>query len=167
MRRLIGLACAALVLLPACSAAPTPIEPTAKSPTSAGPVSARPTTTLEPPTLPKEAKRNDETGAANFVAYWVRAFNFAARTGDSADMRRFAASCKVCLGYADDFDALKPSERATTEAWLLSDVKVTRTDRGFNVEATVEAADESKTYPLTFVVLTAQPFQLQHIYERP
>ncbi len=106
MRRLVGLACAALVLLPACSAAPTPIEPTAKSPTSAGPVSARPTTTLEPPTLPKEAKRNDETGAANFVAYWVSVSNFAARTGDTRLLRQISQSnCVGCHRYIDLYES--------------------------------------------------------------
>ena len=100
MRRLVGLACAAFVLLPACGGAPTPIEPTAKAPTSARPVSARPTTTLEPPTLPKEAKRNDETGAANFVAYWVRLANYASHTGDTTLLRRASASdCDACVDY--------------------------------------------------------------------
>ena len=39
--------------------------------------------------------------------------------------------------------------------------------RGFDVDATVTASQESKKYPLTFVVVTDHPFQLRHIYERP
>jgi hypothetical protein len=49
----------------------------------------------------------------------------------------------------------------------LSKVSVARTDRGFDIDATVTASQESRKYPLTFVVLSAEPFQLEHIYERP
>jgi hypothetical protein len=165
MRRLV-LALGALIVLSACDRAPTPIEPTAKSSSSAAsPADA--TSSLNPPELPAAAKRNDETGAANFVLYWVRAFNFAARTGDSEEMRRFAPRCKVCAGYADDFETMKPKDRATADAWSLSNVSVTRTDRGFDVDATVRASRESKEYPLTFVVRSSHPFQLEHIYQRP
>ena len=165
--RLIGLSCAALVMLAACSGEPTPIEPTSTPVPTKPASSAGGTSTLEPPKLPAAAKRNDETGAANFVLYWVKAFNYAARTGDSDEMRRFAAGCKVCLGYADDFEALAPTKRAAGEAWTLSDVNVVRTDRGYEVEATVTASEESKDYPLTFVVSSANPYELEHIYERP
>lgn len=166
MRRL-GPAFAAMLVLSACGGDPTPIEPVANpSATNAG-SSADPTSTRKPPTLPAAAKRNDETGAANFVLYWVRAFNYAARTGDSDEMRRFAAGCKVCIGYADDFESLAPTERAAGEAWTLSDVNVVRADRGYEVEATVTASEESEAYPLTFVVSSAQPYELEHIYERP
>ena len=165
--RLVGLTCAALVMLAACSGEPTPIEPTSKPSATKVDSSADPTSTLKPPTLPAAAKRNDETGAANFVLYWVKAFNYAARTGDSDEMRRFAAGCKVCLGYADDFESLVPTKRAAAEAWTLSDVNVVRADRGYEVQATVTASQESKDYPLTFVVSSAQPYELEHIYERP
>jgi len=166
MRRL-ALACAALIVLSACGRTPTPIEPTTKASAPAASSTADSRSNVKPPTLPAAAKRNDETGAANFVLYWTQTFNFAARTGDTAEMRRFAANCKVCAGYADDFDALKPSQRATSDAWSLSDVTVSRTDRGYDVEAVVKVSRESRKYPLTFVVMSADPFQLRHIYERP
>lgn len=165
MGRLVGLACAALVVLSACDRAPTPIEPTSKAESTTPSVGG--TSKLKPPTLPAAAKRDDETGAANFVDYWVKAFNFAARTGDADEMRRFASECKVCVGYADDFEELKPSNRATTDAWSLSKISVARTDRGFDVNATVTASQESRAYPLTFVVISAAPFELEHIHERP
>ncbi len=162
--RALALVFSAVLVLPACGREPTPIEPTA---TAAAPSSPTGTSKPKPPTLPAAAKRNDETGAANFVLYWVEAFNYAARTGDSVEMRRFAADCKVCTGYADDFDALKPSQRADEPAWAISNVSVLSTGNGYEVHTTVAAASESKKYPLTFVLASRSPFQLEHIYERP
>jgi hypothetical protein len=100
VRRLLGLMCVALISLPACGRAPTPIEPTTKASTSSSGLSAEATSTLTPPALPAAAKRNDETGAANFVAYWVRLANYASQTGDTSLLRRASASnCGACSDY--------------------------------------------------------------------
>jgi hypothetical protein len=160
------LACAALILLAGCQSKPEPIEPTASAPTTR-PASASPHPEANPPTLPAIAKRNDETGAANFVAYWVKAFNYAARTGDAAEMERFGSRCKACMRYADDFESLSPKQRIRDDAWTLSSVSVQKTDGGYDVEATVKAVEESTRYPLTFVLERDRPFQLVHIFERP
>jgi hypothetical protein len=99
MRRL-GLAGAALFVLAACGGAPTPIEPTAKASGSNAAPSADATSTLKPPTLPAAAKRNDATGAANFVAYWVKVSNYAARTGETGLLRQISdPDCVGCLRY--------------------------------------------------------------------
>ncbi|HJR90194.1 MAG TPA: DUF6318 family protein, partial [Aeromicrobium sp.] len=97
MRRL-ALACAALIVLSGCGRAPTPIEPSA---TASDPGrSPEPTSSLKPPTLPAAAKRNDETGAANFVAYWVKLANYASQTGDTEQLRRISSpSCAACDDY--------------------------------------------------------------------
>ena len=101
MRRL-GLVCAALIALSACGGAPTPIEPKPKASESNAAPSAEATSTLDPPTLPAAAKRNDETGAANFVAYWVKVSNYAARTGELELLESISApDCEGCNRYIE------------------------------------------------------------------
>jgi hypothetical protein len=61
--------------------------------------------TLKPPTLPAAAKRNDETGAANFVAYWVKVSNYAAVTGELELLRSISAPhCEGCNRYIDLYE---------------------------------------------------------------
>ena len=103
--RLIGLTCAALVMLAACSGEPTPIEPTSTPVPTKPASSAGGTSTLEPPKLPAAAKRNDETGAANFVLYWVKASDYAALTGDTELLREVSeANCEGCRRYIDLYE---------------------------------------------------------------
>jgi hypothetical protein len=163
MRRLVLVGAALLVLsLAACSGAPEPIEPSAAA--SSAP---RPRSTLTPPPLPKQAERKDATGAANFVLYWVKAYNYAASTGDTYAMRDHSSECDVCVGYADDFDALRPSQLLQGDAWKLTNIKQSKTDEGYQIDADVSAYGESHIYKLTFVVRHADPYELVHIYERP
>lgn len=103
MRRLV-LACAALACLVGCSGQPDPIEPTSgsssKPRTSPGPIS-----TLTPPALPKLAERNDATGAANFVLYWVKVSNYAALTGDTELLRSISSpDCEGCNRYIELYE---------------------------------------------------------------
>ena len=103
--RLIGLACAALIVLSACGREPTPIEPTGEASTSGATPSADSNSTLKPPTLPAAAKRNDETGAANFVAYWVKVANYASASGDTSVLREISSpQCDACNDYADLYE---------------------------------------------------------------
>jgi len=104
MRRLV-LACAALIALSACSAEPTPIEPKSKATESSAAPTSDATSKLKPPTLPAAAKRNDETGAANFVAYWVRVSNYAAQTGDTRLLRKISEpDCVGCYRYINLYE---------------------------------------------------------------
>jgi hypothetical protein len=99
MRR-IGLACAALIVLCACGRAPSPIEPTAAAKAHSSAPSAH-DTDLKPPKLPAIAKRNDATGAANFVLYWVKVSNYASHTGETQELRAISdESCGGCASYA-------------------------------------------------------------------
>ena len=105
MRRLLGLAYAALIILSACGREPTPIEPTTKASASGAAPSAGANSKLKPPTLPAAAKRNDETGAANFVAYWVKVANFASASGDTSLLREVSSpECDACSDYADLYE---------------------------------------------------------------
>jgi hypothetical protein len=99
MRRFV-LLCAAL-LLSGCGHGKRPIEPPASTDATAN-TSGAPAakTTLEPPKLPAVAKRNDATGAANFVVYWVKAFNYASHTGSTGPLRQTTdANCGGCFSY--------------------------------------------------------------------
>jgi hypothetical protein len=160
----LGHACAAIVLLAACGQAPELIEPKADAATSARPTADAPTSA--PPTMPPLAKRHDEIGAANFVLYWVNAFNFAAQTGDTHTMRMDAAACEPCSEYADDFDRLPVPRRVVGKAWTVESVAVNNANHLYQVETTVRALNEDRKYPLTFVVSDADPFELLDVYER-
>lgn len=104
MRRLL-LACAVITLLPACDRSPKPIEPTDAASTASIKVPDSPTLTEKPPTMPAAAKRNDETGAANFVLYWVEVSNYAAVTGNTKLLREISApSCEGCRRYIELYE---------------------------------------------------------------
>jgi hypothetical protein len=163
MRRF-ATAFAAITLVAACANSPEPIEP--KTDVSTPAKSARPAPSATPPTLPKIAKRQDATGAANFVLYWVKAFNYGASTGDTGPMREHAKGCSVCTKYANDFDRLPPSKLVRGQSWTLSDISVEDGRRISHVNTTVQARNEDRTYPLTFVVKKASPYELSEIFER-
>ncbi|MFI5428285.1 DUF6318 family protein [Aeromicrobium sp. UC242_57] len=84
---------ATLLLLGACtSEASSPKQPT-DSPTSSG--SATPTATA--PTMPEQATEDSPEGAAAFVKHWVDVFNYAAQTGDVAELERLSSpDCTGC-----------------------------------------------------------------------
>ncbi|HUP99585.1 MAG TPA: DUF6318 family protein [Aeromicrobium sp.] len=104
MRRF-ALACAALLLLSACQTRPQPIEPTAAASARPAPASATKGSTVEPPGLPVITKRNDATGAANFVLYWVKVSNYAALTGDTELLREISApACEGCRRYIELYE---------------------------------------------------------------
>lgn len=135
-----------VVLMSACGGDPTPIEPTATAskPTA---TSAAPTadTTLKPPTLPKVARQNDSTGAANFVAHWVRVSDYAAHTGNTTLLREISRpECQGCYAY------IKLYERTySSGGWIrggsnnLRDVTIERSSSSYVLRANVDSADGS------------------------
>jgi hypothetical protein len=55
--------------------------------------------------MPKMAERNDATGAANFVLYWVKVSNYAALTGDTQLLRDISApNCSGCNRYIELYE---------------------------------------------------------------
>lgn len=161
MLRFRGLVSAAL-LLAACSHAPEPIEPKHDRPAR----TTAPAPSATPPMMPAAAKRHDATGAANFVLYWVNAFNYGATTGDTAPMREYASHCKPCNEYADDFSKLRPSRLVRGKSWRITNVSVDTDPNGFHVNSSVHAIREPHPYPLTFVLKKASPYELLDVFER-
>ena len=149
-----ALAIAALLLLSSCTDEPEPIEPTAST-------RARPTA----PSMPKEANADDPSGAATFVGYWVSTFNYAAQTGEVKPMLEHAQDCKPCRGYAKDFRALEPSDRAAGQVWRLSNVTVSPDRDPIQVSAKVAIANEERPSELVFVLNEKAPFELVDIYK--
>lgn len=91
-----GIVCVVALTLGACSSDPAPREP---SP-SASAAAATPTAT--PPTMPPQASEDSLEGAAAFVKHYVDVFNYAAATGDVAELSRLsAATCDGCQRYID------------------------------------------------------------------
>jgi hypothetical protein len=155
--RTITLAIAGLLLISGCSSDPKPIEP--KKSTGHGPQ-------VSSPTLPAKAKADTPEGAAEFVRFWVDAFNHAASTGDATAMATHAKRCKPCLEYADDFEKLKASERPDGPAWTLERVSVVLRRDPIEVKTTVGIRGENRHSPLTFVLNSHAPFEVVNIYRR-
>lgn len=137
--RAIALVFSAVLVMTACGREPTPIEPTA---TAAAPSSPTGTSKPKPPTLPAAAKRNDETGAANFVAHWVRTSDYAAVTGDTAPLREISdPQCTGCARYIQLYARTYASGGSFSGGeHQLRDVSTLASDSGIYVSATVEAA---------------------------
>lgn len=119
MRRLVGLACAALVLLPACSGAPTPIEPTAEAPESRRGSSA----VAEPTTLPEAPPYLNEAslrGRAAFAGYWIHLLNYSVATGTTKYLRGASSpACRGCNNYLDQINTdRRNSVRSTGFRWV-------------------------------------------------
>lgn len=101
MRRVVIAGCL-LLALTACRSQ-EPIEPTpTPKPTSTTSSTADPD--LKAPTLPAQARKNTPEGAAAFVGYWVRTFNYASATGDTRLLSASSASsCAACGRYVSTF----------------------------------------------------------------
>jgi hypothetical protein len=92
-----GMVLVSALALGACSSDPVPRQPDDDATTSASP-----TPTAPPPTRPAQASEDSPEGAAAFVDYYVRVFNYAAATGDVAELSRLSApSCDGCQRYID------------------------------------------------------------------
>ena len=126
------LAIAAMLLAASCTDDPEPIEP--KPSDSPNPSAA-------PPEMPREAKANTPTGAANFVAYWVAVSNFAARTGNTKELRQIShRDCEGCRTYIDLFeDTYAAGGYFKGSEWRLSEVEVKPGDSEHLVFAHVDA----------------------------
>lgn len=87
-----GIVLAAVLALAACSSEPEPKEPTTTA-SSASP-------SVAVPTMPAQAKEDSPEGAAAFVHHYIDVFNYAASTGDVAELTRLSApECEGCQSY--------------------------------------------------------------------
>lgn len=101
MRRVVITSCL-LLALTACRGQ-EPIEPTpTPKPTTTSSSAVDPD--VKAPTLPAQARKNTPEGAAAFVAYWVKTFNYASATGDTNLLSRSSfSSCAACERYVSTF----------------------------------------------------------------
>ncbi len=135
MRRTVVTICA-LLTLAACRG-PEPIEPT-PSPEPTGTTTAAPDPTVTEPTLPDQARRNTPEGAAAFVGYWVKTFNYAARTGDIRPIERVSEDCNACRPYLESLEEVaSQGDLATRDLWDLRRTLVTRNGAVFEASATI------------------------------
>lgn len=155
--RIVTLAIAGLLLFSGCSSDPKPIEPSPEP---------SPTSSVEAPRLPDGANADTPEGAGRFVRFWVDAFNYAALTGRSNVMSKYARHCKPCLQYAADFKNLKPSERPKGNAWKLQRVSVYLSRNPIEVETEVKVEGEAGKSTFTFVLNSHSPFEILNIYDR-
>jgi hypothetical protein len=130
--RSFALALAALLLVGSCTDDPEPIEPK---------VSDTPNPSASPPEMPREAKANTPTGAANFVAYWVEVSNFAAHTGNTEELEQISdRRCAGCRTYIDLYeDTYAAGGYFKGSEWRLSEVEVKPGDTEHLVFAHVDA----------------------------
>lgn len=89
-----GIVLATALVLGACSSDPAPREPDEPAATT----STAPT--VAAPTMPAQASEDSDEGAAAFVKYYVDVFNYAAATGDVAELSRLSSpDCAGCQSY--------------------------------------------------------------------
>ena len=88
-----GILIALAIVLSGCSGEPAPKEPQKTT-------SPTPKSTATPPVMPAQAKEDSPEGAAAFVNYWVKSFNYASESGDVEELRRISSqSCEGCQKY--------------------------------------------------------------------
>jgi hypothetical protein len=115
-----GIVLAAALLLGACSSDPAPKEPTAtKQATSATPARAV-------PSMPPQASEDSPEGAAAFVKHYVDVFNYAAATGDVAELTRLSApDCEGCQSYIKLYkDTYAAGGYFKGGAWTIGDLQL-------------------------------------------
>jgi hypothetical protein len=152
-----GIVLVILLTLGACSSDPQPKEPKHTA------TSATPTAT--PPTMPAQAKEDTPEGAAAFVKHYVDVFNYAASTGDVAELSRLSSpDCEPCTKYADRFKQVyERGDRISVRLWALhaDEVEVVGT-REVNADIDVNEG-EIKRYRFGFTIASGSPFVLENI----
>ncbi|MDR7086667.1 hypothetical protein J2X11_001506 [Aeromicrobium panaciterrae] len=132
----LAVATSLLILVAGCTD-PEPKEP---KPTT----SATPTATA--PTMPAQAKENTPEGASAFVAHYIDVFNYAANTGDVAELSRLSSpKCSGCENYIQLYrDTYENGGFFKGSDWKLGELEVTFDDGKALVFATVKS--EPGTY---------------------
>ncbi|MCX6407728.1 MAG: DUF6318 family protein [Propionibacteriales bacterium] len=138
------------------------IEP---SPTVGSPTSTPSAPSSTAPPLPSEASAATSTGAATFTRYWIDLFNFAAMSGETAELRRFSEGCEPCIAYAQDFEQLPREQRPKAAPWTVTEMSVARSGRKFIVAAEVKVLGESETRTLNFQIRKLDPFVVHDLKE--
>lgn len=136
--RLGGIVIAALALLGACTSDPTPREPD-PTPTTSSATPARPV-----PTMPAQASEDSPEGAAAFVNHYVDVFNYAAATGDVAELSRLSSpDCTGCQKYISLYrDTYAAGGYFKGGDWEIGEVEV-RFDKAESYATTRVKSDES------------------------
>ena len=119
MRRLLGLACAALIVLSACGREPTPIEPKPKASASGAPASADPNRAETRPEPPPYVDEASVRGRATFAGYWIHLLNYSVTTGTTEHLE--GASSPACDGCANYINQIRKDRqegvRSTEFRW--------------------------------------------------
>lgn len=164
MRRVVIASCL-LLALTACRSQ-EPIEPTpTPKPTATTTSAADPD--LKPPTLPAQARKNTPEGAAAFVAYWVKTFNYAARTGDVEPISQASFRCKACNSYVSALKGVAArGELSKSDLWNLRSTLVTRDERIYEVSAKIKIRTSSglSVEQIGFRIRSGSPSYLIDIY---
>jgi hypothetical protein len=155
-----GIVLAALLTLGACSSDPQPREPRRTA------TSATPTATL--PTMPPQAEKDTPEGAAAFVRHYIDVFNYAAKTGNTRQLRSLSDSCGPCESYARQFeDTYKRGDYFSRDLWatkkLHLDVFATGIDATVDVRATEKG--QPVVYTLVFSTPRRPPFKVRDIVQ--
>lgn len=114
--RLGGVVLVMAALFAGCSSDPTPVEPD-PAPTTTSATPPRPV-----PTMPAQASEDSPEGAAAFVKHYVDVFNYAAATGDVAELSRLSSpDCTGCQKYIDEFRRIyEGGDQVTVQLWTLA-----------------------------------------------
>ena len=112
---------ATLAVFSGCDSNPSPAPLPSESPS---PSSSSPSPTATPPTLPAAAKGTSEASAKAFARHYFAQINFAARTGDTAQLQALATnSCESCNAIANNIDTVYSAGGSiTTDGWKLKSI---------------------------------------------
>ena len=123
---LVGAACTATLLAGCTSnAEPTPLpEPS--------PSSASPSPSATPPSLPPEAEGTSPQAAKAFARHYVDVINYAARTGDTNDLRELGtADCVSCEAIASNIEKIyNAGGHIESESWEVHSIAVLKASDG-------------------------------------
>jgi hypothetical protein len=115
------------VLLAGCTsnAEPRPLP----EPTASAAVSASPSPAATPPTLPAAAEGTSPRAAKAFARHYFDVVNYAARTGDTKDLRSLAApGCVSCEAIASNIERIyNAGGHIESDGWTLQQARSLKT----------------------------------------
>ncbi|MDQ3157250.1 MAG: DUF6318 family protein [Actinomycetota bacterium] len=147
------------LLFAGCTNEPEPKEPDATS---------KPTPTATVPSMPAEAAAKPPEGAASFVTYYIKVFNYAAKTGDTSQMLKLSSNCEACSKYAKEFEGIhKRGDSVSKDLWKSSSSEVLLNKGSIEVIASVQTEEDGRLTQRNFgfTLPSLPPYNVAEIFE--
>lgn len=98
---------------------------------------------LELPVMPELANENSEAGVEAFFEYWIAVFNYAAATGDTAELRRISwEDCEGCNYFIEGIEETYEAGGYFRDGeWIVKDRSISVTGDFHYVDASIVAGE--------------------------